>query len=240
MINSNILVLHVKKGYEIRKEHMDRMLGERNYPFEYILDGDKDDLTEEFISQHFSSYMASVSSATSCAAKHIFAYQYIVDHHLDGALILEDDMLLYDDFEEIFNRSLEEARERQFHNYLISYEDSSLHFVPRSQRVKGYYLYPQKKDRFTGAYYCPYETAAAILDYIRDKKCDLAIDLFHTSLIERIGLNYLWCQPCLATQGSHTGMFASSITTASAQKVTYRKFTWKLKLMYKKLLYFLR
>lgn len=43
MINSKILVLHVKKGYEDRQKHIEKMMKSWGYSFEYILDGDMDD-----------------------------------------------------------------------------------------------------------------------------------------------------------------------------------------------------
>ena len=57
---------------------------------------------------------------------------------------------------------------------------------------------------------------------------------------KQIGLNYYWCHPTIATQGTHNGLFASSICEQSANKQHYRSLTWKAKLAYKKFLYLLR
>ncbi|WP_036858005.1 glycosyltransferase family 25 protein [Segatella baroniae] len=240
MISSKILVLHVKKGYEDRQKHIEKMMKSWGYSFEYILDGDMDDLNQEFVHQYFTGEMDCISPATSVATKHLKAARYIVDHQLDGALILEDDMLLYPNFEKVFNQCLSEIQNRHLAKALISFEDSSLYFVPGSQRKKGQHLYIAKRDRFAGALYCTREAAELILQHVRENRCDMPIDLYHTSLIQRAGLNYYWCHPCIATQGSHTGLFASSINEKSAKKKTYRRLTWNLKLAYKKLLYYLR
>lgn len=145
MINSKILVLHVKKGYEDRQKHIEKMMKSWGYSFEYILDGDMDDLNLEFVHQYFTGEMDCISPATSVATKHLKAARYIVDHQLDGALILEDDMLLYPNFEKVFNQCLSEIQNRHLTTALISFEDSSLHFVPGSQRKKGQHLYIAKK-----------------------------------------------------------------------------------------------
>ena len=85
-----------------------------------------------------------------------------------------------------------------------------------------------------------YIIAKKIVDYVNNNKCDLPADLFHKALITRIGLPYYWCHPCIATQGTHNGIFPSSICAASAKKQHYRAWTWQLKLAYKKLLYLMR
>lgn len=240
-MKEKILVLHVKNGYEDRETHINQMMKEKDLPFSFILDGDMSDLTEETIREKFTgSVMDKVSPQTSCTMKHLFAYQYILDHQLKGALILEDDMVLYDNFVEVFEDCMNELERKAWQNALVSFEDSTLHFVPRSERRKGQFLYPKGKDRYAGAYYCTNDAARLILDYVASNKCDRPIDLFHTALIQRAGLNYLWCHPCIATQGTHTGLFVSSISQKSAKRQNYRRMTWQLKLLYKKALYFLR
>ncbi len=234
-----ILVLHVKKGYEDREQHINAMMGRMNLEFEYILDGDIADLNPEVLDRNFKvGEIGELSMASlSCSMKHLLAYRYIVDHNLKGALILEDDMVLYDNFIQFFNDSIVELSDRINDPVLVSYEDSSLHFVPRSKRVKGQYLYENKKDRFAGAYYCIRRAAEHITEYVDKHKMDLPIDLSHTYLVNNAGLRYCWCHPCIATQGSHSGLFASSIQSS---KQAYKFFSWKMKLAYKKLMYFFR
>lgn len=241
IINEKVLVLHVKKGYEDRAENIERMLKDKGISFEYILDGDIPDLTPEILNRYFKGERVSASAGTSCTMKHFYAYEYIIKHNLPGALILEDDMILYDNFIPIFNQCMEERQKRSMSNILISFEDSSFHFVPRSQRVKGLHLYKGPRDRFTGCYYISNECAKQIMDYVEKNKCDLVSDRLHNFLIAPPNsLQYYWCHPTIATQGTHNGLFPSSISQKSAQKQNYRKNIWKLKLFYKKLIYWFR
>lgn len=239
-IQEKVLVLHVKTGYEDRARNIERMLGERGIPFEYITDGDQADLTPDILQRYFSGRMKAVTAFTSCAMKHFYAYELIIERNLPGTLIMEDDMLLYDNFIPVFNKCMEECKSRALSNILISFEDSNLCFVPRSQRVRGIHLYKGTCDRFTGCYYISQECARQIMDYVVKNKSSLPIDGLHNALISEIGLQYYWCHPTIATQGSHTGLFQSSISKKSANRQTYRKFTWKVKLIYKKLLYWFR
>ena len=145
-----VLVLHVKNGYEDRARHMEAMLGARNIPFTYILDGDISDLNQNILTKYFAEGMRKFDGATSCALKHIYAYEYIISHGLEGALIMEDDMLLYKNFESIFQKCMQECKDRMLDYCLISLEDSNLQFVKGSVRIKGQCLYLGARDRFTG------------------------------------------------------------------------------------------
>lgn len=234
-MDETILVLHVKKGYEDRGRHMEQMLGEWGFPFTYILDGDIPDLTEETVKRLFSGRdMGRIGAQASCAMKHLLAYRYIIERNLKGALILEDDMLLYKNFEKVFSECMRELEERNLENAILSFEDSSLRFVPRSERKKGQHLYAHDRDRYAGAYYCTRSAAQLIVDYVEEHTCHLPVDLFHTSLISSAGLNYYWCHPCIATQGSQTGLFASSTSERDKKKQKHKRRTWRLRLAYKK------
>lgn len=240
MTPTKVIVLHVKTGYEERKQHICRMLGTRNIDFEFLLDGDMTDLTPEILDRYFTGEMKQVAPAVSCTMKHLLACELIVSRQLSGALILEDDMLLYKNFDRVFDECMNEMTRYGIDDALISFEDSALRFVPGSQRQRGRHLYLASKDRFAGCYYLTFRTAKKIMDYVNSNKCDLPVDLFHKALIVRAGLPYYWCHPCIATQGTHNGIFPSSICAESAKKQHYRAWTWQLKLAYKKLLYLLR
>lgn len=240
MTDTKILVLHVKKGYEERERFMRKVLGSAGLDFEFILDGDLDDLTPEVLDRYFTGEMKQVAPYTSCTMKHLLACEYVLNHRLPGALVLEDDMMLYKNFRKVFAECMEEMERDHIENPLINFEDSALRFVPGSQRRKGKHLYRATRDRFAGCYYLSYGAAEQIMNYVREHKCDQISDVFHKSLITRIGLPYYWCHPCIATQGTHNGLFPSSLNEQSARKQRYRANTWKLKLAYKKLIYLFR
>lgn len=239
-MKENVLVLHVQTGYDERAKHIECMLRDKEIAFEYITAGDQNTISEDILSFYFIGAMHKITAATSCALKHFYAYEHILQNNLDGALILEDDMILYDNFTEIFNRCMKECKDRKLSNILISFEDSSLHFVPRSQIKKGIHLYVAKRDRFAGCYYISRECAQLIMNYVATYKCNLPIDLLHKDLTPKASLPYYWCHPTIATQGTHTGLYSSSISEESARKKNYRKYTWKAKLLYKKILYWCR
>lgn len=232
-----VLVLHVRTGYDERALHIEKMLGENHISFKYILDGDISDLTDSVLSNYFSGDMCRKQAKTSCAMKHILAYEHIIRNNLDGALILEDDIFFYNNFPIKLGRVLNELKNRNIENALISLEDSNLQFVSGSSRIKGQMLYRAKRDRFTGCYYITKKCAEMLLDYICRNGCHLPIDRYHAYLIDKIGLPYYWSHPVLATQGTHTGLFVSSISEVSKKKRLKRRLTWLLKRTYKCLVY---
>lgn len=236
-----VLVIHVKQGYKDRAEHIENMMEELRIPFEYVLDGDVSDLTAGILDKYFKRdgvlRKGNCPPQLSCTYKHLLAYERILENNWKGALILEDDIILRKDFAAIFNHCMEEYEAMSTADILISFEDSRLRFVPRSRRVKGKYLYKGTKDRMAGAYYISNSAAGSIMNYISENKCSLPIDLLHSLLIKQEDLPYYWCQPTIATQGSFTGKFHSSLSIKEELGI---KISWKLKLVYKKFLYFMR
>ena len=229
----HIFVLHVREGYEDRAAHIESMMPRMGLSFEYILDGDKADLTPEILDRWFAGPMKCVQGATSCACKHLMACRQIISRGLPGALILEDDIVLTRRYEEVARHTIAELPAGR--PAIISYEDTRLRFVPRSRRRKGQYLYAGDRDRFTGALYVNSEAAHIILDEAEKHGIDCPIDIFHRRLLDAGKLKYYWSHPCTASQGSFNGLFQTSID-ANRGKV----FAWKAKRLYRKLLYFFR
>lgn len=234
------MVVHAAKLKE-RAEHIDRMLSEIGMEYEFVHEGDVETLTDEMLDKYLDDgpeQLHQPCAKASCTIKHFLIYEKIVEDGLEGALVLEDDIVLHPDFMPRFEQSILEYREHYANlKVLISYEDSTLQFVPRSQREKGRMLYHGKKDRTTGAYYINRHAAKAILGYIKEQPCDLPIDLYHNRLLSQGKILYLWCHPTLATQGSFTGAFRSSLSKKKDRMIAIR---WWFKKNYKCLLYWFR
>jgi glycosyl transferase family 25 len=234
------LVIHPDRLIE-RGEHMKQMLEHIGLDFEFVNEGTDDVKIQSYLNQWMTNGKENMLERVPrvlCTISHFLAYQRLLDEGAEGALILEDDIELHDDFLPQFNRSIEEYRKfYKDKKVLISYEDSSLQFVPRSQRQKGRMLYPGHRDRLSGAYFINDIAAKAILDHLLEEHCDRAIDCYHNLLIQNGFVDYLWCQPALATQGSFTGAFRSALSKKKDCMIVFR---WWFKKNYKRLLYWLR
>ncbi|MBR1409606.1 MAG: glycosyltransferase family 25 protein [Prevotella sp.] len=234
------LVIHAAKLKE-RGEHMDRMLRDMGIDYEFIREGDAGQITDQMLDTYFrdgKEQMHRDTPRTSCTIKHFYACEYMIKHNMEAALILEDDIVLHKNFNEVFAKSLKEYREKYADmNVLISYEDSTLDLVPRSQRRKNQLLYKGTKGRTAGAFLMNLNAAKAIMESVSKSKCDVPIDWYHNQLQKAGVILYLWCHPSIATQGSFTGEFFSSLSSKSNTLLALR---WWFKKHYKQMLYWFR
>lgn len=224
-----IYVLHVKEGYADRARHIEQMMARLGLSFEWVLDGDIADLTPERVARWFAQGCPLRPAEKSCAMKHLLACERIVESGADGAVVLEDDIVLRSNFEETVLRSL---RELPLEASIVNYEDSRLRFVEHSRRRKGQLLYAGDRDRFTGCLYLNRAGAEAVLHAASTGGIDRPIDHYHRHLLETGQVKYWWCEPCVATQGSFNGLFSSSVASARGKAAV-----WRLKRAWRRLLY---
>lgn len=234
LVINNVFVLHVKKGYEERAKSIETQFTQHQIPFEYILDGDLTDLTSEIIEKYFSGQEMTIHKAfTSCAFKHILAYEKMIQEKMDYALIFEDDIVLSANFNAVFNQSIKEIQQKEEKGIFVSYEDTTLEFVPKKELKQEKLLYPAKKGRCAGSYLIDYQTAKIMLNYIYEYKCHLPIDWLHNFLLDKNLFSMYWCHPTIAQQGSHTGKFTSGLSTKQGTLV--QQIRWKAKAFWKKI-----
>lgn len=238
MKQPHIIVLHVSEGYRDREEHIVRMMNEHGLDFEFMLRGDISDIDDGVLAEFFSDKFGGRDGFTSCAYKHLLTCRHIVAQGWEGAVVMEDDAVLFSNFNELLLPAIQQLDEACKGPAILSLEDSRLRFVPRSKRRKGQLVYPGDRDRFTGCFYINRAGAQAVLDYARSAKLDRPIDLFHRLMLDRGLLEYWWIQPAIATQGSFTGLFPSSLSAKYGKLLT--KLLWQFKLNYRKLLYWFR
>lgn len=242
MTNIPILVIHVQGNRE-RELFIRKQLEGLGMPFIFILEGNKESLTQEILDRYFADNgkadtMYGRFPRTSCAYKHILAMEHIRDNNLDGALIVEDDLRIYPSFSSVFTQSMKEYEQHYSHlPFIANYEESSLMLVPRSMRKAGQTLYPAKRDRFAGCYYINHKAAETILDYIATNKSDTTSDCLHNRMVQQGLIKYYWSHPCIACQCSCDGSMPTMIPTKPRP---LKRLKWYYKRLYKHLLYFLR
>ena len=125
------LVIHAAALRE-RGEHMDRMLRGLGMDYEFIKEGDLDHLDAQLMGRFFKDGEKLQPTARySCAAKHFLAYEKIVAEGMEGALVLEDDIVLNDGFCKFFEQSLDELhRDYDGRPVIISYETAPCVLCP--------------------------------------------------------------------------------------------------------------
>ena len=231
-------IIHVSTAID-REQHMLQQISGRNLSYQFILDGDKNQLTEEVLDKYFTEEMNKVSNGTSCAYKHILAYEYMIKNQTDFALILEDDIELdHVIFDEVLLKIMYELKTKNISNFLVSLEDSNLKYVKASERKPNQLLYPKEKGRMAGAYLVDLKAANNLLREIKNNKCALPIDWFHNHCSENNVIKIWWAHPTIACQGSLSGTMKSLIDDKPANY--FRIISFKIQRLYKKIIYSMR
>lgn len=184
MKTPHVFVIHVR-GDTIREAHITDELKRHGIDFEFVSDGNIQDLSPDILRDFFDAPLKNDLPATSCAYKHLLAYKKILDGNIPYALILEDDIELSGSCEDAFNKSIVEAQALRLKGYLISYESSGHKYVVRSERRPGKTLYRKPHGRCAGAYLIDACAAEKILQYTIAKKCRQPIDWHHNELADK-------------------------------------------------------
>ena len=185
-----------------RKEELIKVLSEENiFDYEFVCDYDKDTWSEEEIKYDFPKIFEVVegygrklkSSEISLSLKHVKIIREVAEKY-EYALVLEDDVILCDNFVEEFLES---------HNQLPDDWDIAwvgtccgLH-APTSE---GKRVYRVNGSRCTHAYAISNIGAKKVLSEL--KYCNTGADFFFNLLIEKFNLNNYWFEPALAIQSS--------------------------------------
>ena len=230
-------IIHVN-GNSKRKEFIESELRKTKLDYEFILDKNIEDLTDEFIGKTFKGEMHEKTGRVSCASKHLVAYENILQNEDEWALILEDDMKFYDEFDNNLNKVLSEIKERKIENSIISLEDSNLKYIKRTERKKNTLLYKRKFGRLAGAYLIDDKAAQSILQFIQKEKVGMPIDWFHNECEKNGIISIYWSDIVLACQGSNSGELPSLLQANKNSK--FRKIRFLLEKNYKKMIYFFR
>lgn len=206
-----IYVISVK-SFTDRHNHIEKLSKSFGFQFKYIFDYDADELTEsdwERVDREMN------PKSVSNTLKHIEAQRLLVASGKQVGLVLEDDVILFDGFQDNLSRTLE----------LLSHEKSGwLAFLGGADN--------KIDSRFTGSgdlalIENPISTAEAYLidvtscvkrkewlsSHIIDRQADHQLKLIDQSL----GIRHFWTSIPLATQGSITGQFSTALDQSRAK-----------------------
>jgi len=221
-----VYVIHVRHGAEDRAVFIERQLGRLGIEFEYVLEGDRDQLTPEVMARWFRGPMATPTADTSCSFKHLTACERIVRGGHDTALVLEDDVVLPSDFVEQLNRSIAELRRRPDATPGIGYislENTGLEtFTPPPA---GETLVRADHGRAAGAYWLSRGAAGRLLHRADTDRLEEPFDHFQNRLARSGEMQLWWRHPAIAEQGSHNGMFSSMLAPDRAGPL--RRLKWR-------------
>lgn len=230
---SNVYILHYTP-LEERKKFMDDQLSKQNMIATYVSEYDRENISDD--DKIIFKYNNNLSlSNSSLILKHLEAYKKIVDSNQDFGLIIEDDVVLNDNFSEKYLDYYNQLPENWD---ILFYGDgwrNSLHVPQRVMDELGGNVFLKcnqgtgiKERNETGwpvcsgstrcsdCYIIKNETAKKILNYVeqikigKQAKIERPSDLWMNQLFRNIDLKVYWGEPTISTQGTESGMFKSS------------------------------
>lgn len=201
LINRKTLILEQFKKYDIT-----------DYEFIEI---DRDELSEQNTSMFETNYN---NSQIAISLSHFYAYKQISDKY-DNGLIFEDDVILTNDFMNIFNRYITELPEN--YDMLFLGDGCNLHIekhelIP-NKHIYEKCLYPTTwggngATRCTDSYVVNKTCAKILCEYINNLsyKINLPIDWWLNVAAKDNNFKVYWAEPTIVTQGTQNGLFQSS------------------------------
>ena len=222
-----------------RKIHMENEVSKCNLTYEFILNFDKEVLNDydkdifDFNSSWDNRTLWESNASLIC--KHIESYKRICDQNLDLGHILEDDVILCDDFKEKSNDYISQLPENWDILFFGDGYRGNMHVPKHVIDEQGGNVFLKGlngnglKDRAVNGwpvcggasrcsdnYVISRNCCEKILNYIslirskRKRKVDRPSDLWMNNLFRELRLNIYWGEPTLSTQGTENGMFKSA------------------------------
>lgn len=219
-----IYIINVR-AFADRRRHITAQLARFELEGEFVHDWDVSDITAEIDAQYFKDSGLSPGQK-SCALKHVTALQRIAERGQKSALVLEDDVVLAEDFCEGVQAVMLE-RSRYPGPKVIFIGSGGNFYTSRSQRRSDQRLYLATRGRFADSYIVGADVARLRLDWISRHGISRPIDNEFERMDLVCGVQMLWLEDPVAEQGSKNGLFQTALEQAPPRILQKLKFSWE-------------
>jgi glycosyl transferase family 25 len=210
------------RSYTERLAHARAQLARYGLEADVVHEWDIGDITPEIDARYFNPSTLSPGQK-SCGLKHVTALWHIVNRRERYALVLEDDIVLADGFNEGLEAALTEAElHPQPHVTFIGCGGNF--YTPRSQRRKGQRIYRATRGRFADSYIIGIEAARQRLEWITQNRISLPIDNQFEVIDRQVGITMLWLEDPVVEQGSKLGLFTTTLESAKPNWLQHLSF----------------
>lgn len=220
-----VFVLHVK-SFKDREAHIRQMMSDFAIEFEFILEHDVPELTDDVVSRYFSQNDLR-APVKSCCLKHIAALEKIAEGNYHRAIVFEDDIFLAPDFNEQMDKVIKEsALINEPHVCYLG--NASNMYTPKKQLKEGQKLYQNKEGRAADSYMLGAQEARLRLDWISKHKVNLPADHLFNKIDAELGIKFMWVEDPIVEQGTHSGKFVTSLDHQVRHPLHQKiKFAWQ-------------
>ena len=225
-----VYVIHVAK-FTDRAAHVKAELGKFDIPFEFILAHDADVLDQAVLDRYLAPGGPLLPRDLSVILKHMDAFRRVATNRYPLALVLEDDVVLSERFNEELSAIVDEARGFD-HPFTIQIGCANNMYVPEHLLQPGRRLYPANEVRAADAYLINAEAARRRLEWMENNRFDRTGPHIYNTIDPQLGIRIYWSSPTIVEQGSMNGLFRSTLPSKRENKPLW---FWKWKFAFKRL-----
>ena len=200
-----VFVVHCSKLDDRKKHIIEELKSLPEYEFVEVEDYDE------------TLYEGLQPTKISLLTKHFFIYKLIAEQY-DSALILEDDVILSDDFATTLDKYMKELPED--YDMLFIGNGCNLH-IQKQDIIGGKHIYEKGLyptswggdgcSRCTDSYVVSKKCATELCKYIPIEKVNLPVDWWLNKAGRYCKFKVYWAEPTIVTQGSHNGLFPHTL-----------------------------
>ena len=216
MMNLITYVIHYTPLKE-RKQFLLNEFNKHSLIYHFIEDYDRENLSDEDLKIFDTKFHKSQCGIT---LSHINAYRNIMNNEYKYSLILEDDVILDDNFGDKLNKGLKKLPDD--YDMLFIGNGCNLH-IPFNKIRPHKFIYKKCREptnwggnggtRCTDSYLVSKKGAKKLMSYISKLKegaINMPIDWWLNEVIRDLKLEIYWMEPTIVTQGTQTGKYKSS------------------------------
>lgn len=220
-----VYVLHVKAFHD-REAHIRQMMADFGIDFEFVLEHDVPDLTDDILNRYFKQNDLR-APVKSCCLKHIAALEKIAAGNFRRAIVFEDDIFLAEDFLTAMKAVIKESLDLDAPHVCYLGNASNM-YTPRKMIQPGKKLYPNKEGRAADSYMLSAREAKLRLDWISKNLVDLPADHLFNKIDADLGIQFMWVEDPIVEQGTHSGKFVTSLDHQVRHPLHQKlKFAWQ-------------
>lgn len=201
-----VFVIHYNKLVDRKVHILDQFAKYNIVDYEFV-DIDRDDVHNHDISMFQKNYS---NTHIAISLSHFYAYNEISTKYENG-LIFEDDVILSDNFINIFNKYISELPND--YDMLFIGNGCNLH-IPSDKIISNKHIYKQLEyyGRCTDSYVVNKKCAIKLCNYINNLsyKINNHIDTWLNTANKDNDFNIYWAEPTICTQGTQNGLFNTS------------------------------
>lgn len=221
-----IYVLSVRT-FTDRINHIQQEMAKYQLMFEFIFDYDIYAIDEAIDKQYFSNDCKLSPAAKSITLKHISAWERAITNNHQQILVLEDDVVLGDNFIKKIQNILDAAK-KIAPGYLIFLGGADTK-VPKKFFTSKNELYPLNMPT-AEAYITDMTAIKARMTWLDSHKISLPADHATVKIDQDCSITQYWSKESLVTQGSVFGLFPTTLDKNRSRKsalVNRLLFEWK-------------